>query len=218
MPADSACSKTAVNSIELHQQEEKLEQKHLPRRTRLDAGRIPWVSQSLQFPGRRKFQFHHFSLTLQCQLLSRTSVSVVLAEELRAFFQDQQYLHGINFTKCGEKGKAHFCSCYKQGTECEQIISRAKWDFKGLSIELVSFRQTAEYRTSDTWLQHPYLGCLGCTFCGQFHPKESLSRLGKPMRNPGFQVIWGEFGYSCHTRLALNLLQTASQRANHCSN
>lgn len=47
MPADSACSKTAVNSIELHQQEEKLEQKHLPRRTRLDAGRIPWVSQSL---------------------------------------------------------------------------------------------------------------------------------------------------------------------------
>lgn len=52
MPADSACSKTAVNSIELHQLEENLEQKHLLRRTRLNAGRIPWISQSLYFPVR----------------------------------------------------------------------------------------------------------------------------------------------------------------------
>lgn len=75
---------------------------------------------SLYFPSKQK---HHFSLTLQYLQLSRKPVSMMLANELRTFFQDWQYTHQVNFTNSGEKGKAQFFSYYKKENECQQITS-----------------------------------------------------------------------------------------------
>lgn len=39
---------------------------------------------------------------------------MMLANELRTFFQDWQYTRQIDFIKSGEKSKAQFCSYYKK--------------------------------------------------------------------------------------------------------
>lgn len=135
-----------------------------------------------------------FRLTLQCLLLSRRALRVVLADNLRTFSKGGS-THKWN--------KLHHVWRKGQGLVLQLL---QKWELtwvyhlpystEGLPWAHLLQAQTGEYRSSDLSagiLSSSYLGCLCCVWV------QGLSRWGGPVTNPGFQVIWGDLVYSCHT-------------------